>query len=1437
MNRILRPLVFTFIAVLFGATTYAQPGCPDVDAGADANLPCGSTCTNITASFFQAGNTTSYSVGSIPYTPFSYTAGTTVLANQDDIWSCAIALPFTFCFFGQSYNQFIIAANAAVSFTPQTPCIPPLFYPGCTWPIGAAIPSGLPTDMLNTIMAPWHDIDPEVGGDVRYQVIGTAPCRILVVSWNQVPMYSTTCNNLIATSQVAIYETTNVIEIYIANKPSCTTWNSGYSIEGIQNANGTSAYVVPGRNYPNVWAAQNDAWRFTPNGPSIVNFEWLQGGTQISTNPTTQVCPTAPTTYTARATYTPCTGGTPIVVTDNVTVSPGGTLVANIASTQNVTCFGGNNGAATATVSGGVAPVNYGWSTGSGNLSVSGLTAGNYTFTVSDNTGCTVTLPVNITQPTQITFNPATIQNIGCSGGSNGSITANPTGGTPPYTYAWVKQTGGQTYTGQTISNLTADSYAVTVTDGANCTAVASYSVTSVPPLSFTLSTTNVTCNGGTNGTATATVATGTTPYQYNWNGAGYTSNATQTGLAAGTVNVTVSDANCSASASATVTQPTAMQLNAPVIQNISCGSGTGSITASATGGTAPLTYSWAAQTSGLTYTGASIVNLSADTYNLTVTDNIGCSITTSYQVTQTATIQFTQASTPVSCNGGNDGTASITITAGSPPYLYNWNGTGNTSNSSITGLSAGTVNVTITDANCSVAATFNITQPPAMGLTLQNQTDVTCFGGNNGSLSVLANGGSGTYTYTWNNGTLTGSTISSLTAIDYALTVSDGSCSVTAIYTILEPTELVFDPATIQSVGCSGGTTASITANPVGGTPPYTYAWVQQSNSQTYSGQTISNLSGDTYNLTVTDNNTCTAIASYQVTQVTPLTFTQSNTNVSCNGGNNATATIAVSTGTPPYQYNWNGTGNTPNAMLNSLTAGTVSVTITDANCSATATFTITEPPALSISSATTTNVLCAGGNNGSITVSATGGTTTTGYTYTWSNQQTGPTATGLVAGAYTVVVTDDNSCSVSQQYTITAPSTLTINVTATDATCYQAANGSATATAGGGTPPYNFAWSDGQTTESATALVATTYTCTVTDDNGCSISGSALVSEPTDVIINTQTAAVKCVGDKNGTIAVSAAGGNPPYNYSATQDFANFVFATNDTIRDLAPGDYFVIVSDNKGCTKTVQANVPEATPDLLSIATDSTSCYGPDYNDGAAFVTVDPASTANAPYEFSVDGSPKQYSPDFYFLSAGPHILTTTSKHGCVSNWPFIVEEPLPIVAQVTPDSLLLALGSTGQVVVTYQNAGYVTYSWGPSTGLSCIDCPNPYVLVYDKQEYIVTVSTVNGTATCFTTAKLHVDILPHLPVFIPNTFTPNGDGNNDVFQIYGEGIKTIDLKIFNRWGELVYESNNQFNGWDGTYKGQLQLPQVFTYYATVTFLNDKEFEQGGSVTLVR
>jgi gliding motility-associated-like protein len=823
-----------------------------------------------------------------------------------------------------------------------------------------------------------------------------------------------------------------------------------------------------------------------------------------------------------------------------------------------------------------------------------------------------------------------------------------------------------------------------------------------------------------------------------------------------------------------------------------------------------------------------------------TATDASGCVRSDTTVITGPSQLTANVPSvSQTNCSGTGTGTLLAGHTGGTGPFTFVWNSNPVQNDSILNGVTAGTYSVTVTDnGGCTATASGTLTVTAGGNTVVLGNptiTNVACFGGNTGSITATVSGGSGAYNYSWGPS----ATNANLIAGTYPLTVDDGAgCTASATYNVTQPALLALNAPAINNIGCVAGTTGSITANPAGGTIPYVYNWSAQSGGQTYTGQSISGLAVDNYLLTVTDSKGCSVTATYAITSVPALAFTQSQTNVTCFGGSNGTATIAVSSGTAPYAYNWNVAGPTTNATLSNVSAGTVNVTVTDANCSGTATFTLTQPSQMVITDLSQTDISCNGGSNGAIAVSVAGGTGA--YTYAWSSNpvQNTATATNLPAGVFSLVVTDANLCTATKTYTLTEPAALTLALTPTNATCYQAPNGNIVASPNGGVLPYGYQWSDPdfQTTKTATGLLAGSYSCVVTDANGCTVTGASVIAEPADLQINTSVTAVKCIGDKNGTITVDATGGTQPYNFSATQDFTNFIFATNGVIQGLAIGTYNVLVADDSGCTKTVFATIPNATVDNFLTSADSTSCYGSDYNDGGAHII--PVSYLNSPFQYGIDGGVSQLSGDFYGLSAGPHVITATNMNGCVTEIPVLVLEPLPIVVDVVPDTVFLPLGQGQQVLVTYLNAaGDVTYSWTPELGLSCTDCPNPTVSPFTRQDYVITVSMVNGSATCYGSATLHANVTDPLPVYIPNSFTPNGDGNNDLFQLYGQSIKTVDLKIFNRWGELVYQTNNQFNGWDGTYKGALQTPQVFTYAVKVVFLDDKKLDRKGTVTLLR
>ncbi|HEY6159837.1 MAG TPA: gliding motility-associated C-terminal domain-containing protein, partial [Bacteroidia bacterium] len=424
---------------------------------------------NLNALIQGTVTTTSYTVATIPYNPFNYTTGTPVLVGVDDEWSDTISLPFCFDFYGNTFTTVILGSNGEISFD----LLNANGYN--TWPIGAPVPTNTVPDQDNVIMGPWHDIDPSVAGNMYWEVGGTAPCRWLKVSWDQIPMFS--CNNLIARHETVLYETTNIIEVYIENKPLCSSWNSGAAIEGLQDGSMTQAIVVPGRNYPTQWTATNDAYRFTPAGAPNYTFTWYDASNMsvVSNNTSIQVCPTTTTSYIAEVVNQTCNGT--ITVKDTITVSIGTGTVGVTASATTPSC-NPSSGSATATATG-TGPFTYSWSPGGQtNATATGLAPGTYTVTVYNATGCQATDTVTVVAGVPVSVNASGINTI-CSGDS-AYVTATASGGTPGYNYSWVP--GNYTGSAAWVSPATTTTFTVFVTDQAGCTASATGVTVTVNP-------------------------------------------------------------------------------------------------------------------------------------------------------------------------------------------------------------------------------------------------------------------------------------------------------------------------------------------------------------------------------------------------------------------------------------------------------------------------------------------------------------------------------------------------------------------------------------------------------------------------------------------------------------------------------------------------------------------------------------------------------------------------------------------------------------------------------------------------------------------------------------------------------------------------------------------------------------------------------------------
>jgi hypothetical protein len=457
-----------FLLLVSNAALAQGPGCPNVDAGPDIALDCGIDCVDLTASFLQTGETTSYEVSSIDYAPpFPFTGGTPVSANTDDVWSPIIPIPFDFCFFGETYSEMIIGSNGVVAFDFTQSDTMPLGF--CQWSFepNETIPD--PVELFRTtIFGAYMDINPAVAGSgqINFEVFGEAPCRTMVINFPEVPYFS--CTNLIMTSQIVMYETTNVIEVYIEERSDqCPTWNDGLAIIGIQNQDGTVGFTPPDRNTGN-WQANQEAWRFTPNGTSNVMFSWLDAeGNVLGTDPNINVCPDDQVTeYTAQAVYTNCNGDV-ITETDTVTVTKVANFTLDLGGDQSFCDVASYD--ITAAVEGiDPAQATYLWNTGETTQTITVTQSGTYS--------CDVTFEdCTLTDSAVIEFNENPIIDLGDDFGTcfEGTIIldASPSNFDPSEaTYEWSLNgivIGGATEPTYTVTEV--GTYSVFVTVG-TCT-------------------------------------------------------------------------------------------------------------------------------------------------------------------------------------------------------------------------------------------------------------------------------------------------------------------------------------------------------------------------------------------------------------------------------------------------------------------------------------------------------------------------------------------------------------------------------------------------------------------------------------------------------------------------------------------------------------------------------------------------------------------------------------------------------------------------------------------------------------------------------------------------------------------------------------------------------------------------------------------------------
>jgi gliding motility-associated-like protein len=621
-----------------------------------------------------------------------------------------------------------------------------------------------------------------------------------------------------------------------------------------------------------------------------------------------------------------------------------------------------------------------------------------------------------------------------------------------------------------------------------------------------------------------------------------------------------------------------------------------------------------------------------------------------------------------------------------------------------------------------------------------------------------------------------------------------------------------------LTNVACFGGLTGAAALSASGGTANYTYSWTPGN----LSGPNQTGLGAGTYTVNVLDANNCPGSTTVTINQPSSAVTSSATATATNCGASTGTATVTASGGTGAYNYSWSPSGGS-SATANNLAAGAYSVTVTDANgCTATANATVSTNNGPTITAGATTDVSCFGGNNGAASVTGAGGSGS--LTFSWSpGNLSGASQSALSAGNYTVTVTDAGGCTNSTTVTINEPADLVITQgTIVPADC-GVSNGSASVNVSGGTGPYTYQWSPlGGPGATASNIPAGTYTVDVEDQNGCTESITIVVTNANGPVVSVQSSTdVSCFGGTDGSASVTAVGGSTPYIYSWTPTGGSGASAV-----DLSAGTYTVAVTDNTGCVGSTTVTIGEPAAIALTETITDANCG---VADGSIAVV---ASGGTGPYTYSWSPSGGS-TATATALASGDYTVTVSDASGCTATDTYTVGSIGNIPITVSPVTQTITLGESVQI----QASGASSYTWNNGSTLSCDDCPSPVATPTNTTTYTVSGTDANG---CTGTAQVTIIVeIECGEFFVPTVFSPNGEGPaaNNRLCIYGNCIAELKYSVYNRWGEVVFSTEDPEECWDGTFRGQSVQTGVYAYKVYAVLFDGTEINESGNLTILK
>lgn len=1073
--------------------------------------------------------------------------------------------------------------------------------------------------------------------------------------------------------------------------------------------------------------------------------------------------------------------------------------------------------------------------------------------------------------------------------GGNGEIDVMAFGGTAPYNVTWV-ETGSGTPGGPTVIgteggsatlNVPMGNYDVTFTDASGSSVTYNVNV-SDQLMNVTTRLRHPTCYKFSNGLIWVKPQGGTAPYSYIWTGitnpslagSGFIRNqgdsSLVTSLPDGMYSILVQDVNgCEAEVTVTL-EDKPFQFTIEAQQPATCnGAEDGFIRLSISGGTPDPddAYMVTIRPGFVVVTNSLTVGLlNPGDHCITVQDEVSqCDTVFCFTIGSSTTISATVATTDASCAGGSDGRVSLrglTNGVSGPTYsyaIYRLNGTLETNAMNIGGtfnytpLNPGDYYALVTEGACvSDSIFFSITEPPPIAVSFVGARPDNCIPTPVGDAWFSISGGIGPYLLSAGAGTQDGDTLLNMNSGNYTLTVTDANgCTATLPFRVPdyddnEEADISFQ---INGVPCEEGSTVTVLFQ---GMPIPAGVGVQWSTGAIT--PTIPITEPDTLSVDVlfgapifcilddTVIINCEIELELDISLIQPLCD-----NAAIGGPYTGTVIVDTMNAVAPVTWYWSIPDTTNTATYSGLSPGKYYVTVTDAAGSmAIDSFEIIAPPAIGMSFTNVVNTSCPEICDGEVNITPNGGAPLSDYYLYWgspSQADTGSvfTITDLCAGDNYFTIAQDANCFFLDSVEILAPDSIHIDlVNAVDPTCYGDNDGSLEVAANGGSPGYTYQWNVGGSGAINANIGAGEYYVTATDQNNCTAIDSFELSEPDTLIAQIDisgTLNLSCGSSNDGIVTIDVSGGNTG-GYTFT--WSPNVSATYQAV-NLGAGDYFITVSDPKGCSDTTSYTLTGPMPiEVTWPAIAEPECFGDE-----TIIQISTATGGNGNFTYNINGGELFDLGESVAVPSGIYIVTVFDDRGCSTDTTYTVIEPNPILVSIGPEEPVIDLGDSLYIVgsVDQSDNPIIMTMWSSTAPVSCATCEGTFVYNVVPTEYVWTVTDVNG---CQGSASILVKVDYDRDIYIPSAFSPNNDGRNDDFRIFtGLGVEMINsFNIYDRWGNLVHSETNQLpsaNGagkWDGTYNGSPLNPGVYVYVAEITFIdNHTKLVFKGDVTLVR